>query len=81
MDILWLLMDLLEVIIGFIGLAIAINKKKTVGYVIAISYLLYVFSDAIRIMNIGSTDLWNILLQLAPIVALVAFWMLYTEKK
>lgn len=81
MDILWLLLDLVEVVIGFIGLAIAINKKKTVGYVIAISYLLYVFSDAIRIMNIGSAGLWDMLLQLAPIVALVAFWMLYTKKK
>lgn len=81
MDILWLLTDLVEVVIGVIGLAIAVNKKKTVGYVIAVSYLLYVFSDALRIMNIGSADLWSLLLQLAPIVALVAFWMLYTEKK
>lgn len=81
MDVLWLLTDAVEVIIGLIGLAIAINRKRTVGYVIAISYLLYVFSDAIRVMNIGSIDLWNILLQLAPIVALVAFWMLYKERK
>jgi len=81
MDILWLLLDIIEAIVGFVGLAIALKKKKTVGYVIAISYLLYVFSDAIRVMNIGSKNLWNALLQLAPIVALVAFWMLYKEKK
>jgi len=81
MDILWLLLDIIEAIIGFVGLAIALKKKKTFGYVIAISYLLYVFSDAIRVMNIGSRNLWNALLQLAPIVALVAFWMLYKEKK
>ena len=81
MDILWLLTDAVEVIIGLIGLAIAINRKRTVGYAIAISYLLYVFSDALRVMNIGSMGLWDMLLQLAPIVALVAFWMLYKEKK
>ena len=81
MDILWLLLDILEVIVAFVGLAIALKKKKTFGYIIAISYLLYVFADAIKIMNIGSRSLWNALLQLAPIVALVALWMLYTEKK
>lgn len=81
MDILWLLTDLIEVAIGFIGLAIAINKKKTVGYILAISYLLYVFSDALRVINIGSAGIWSMLLQLAPIVALAAFWMLYAEKK
>ena len=81
MDILWLLTDIAEVAIGLIGLAIAINKKRTVGYAIAISYWLYVFSDALRVMNVGSVSLWHTLLQLAPIVALVAFWMLYKEKK
>ncbi len=81
MDILWLLMDLLEVAVGLVGLAIAINKKKAVGYVILIAYWLYVLSDALRVMSIGSRSLWDLLLQLAPIVALVAFWMLYSEKK
>ena len=81
MDILWLLMDLLEVAIGLVGLAIAINKKKAVGYVILIAYWLYVLSDVLRIMNVGTSSLWDLLLKLAPIVALVALWMLYSEKK
>ena len=81
MDILWLLMDLLEVAVGLVGLAIAINKKKAVGYVILIAYWLYVLSDALRVMNIGTSSLWRLLLQLAPIVALAALWMLYSEKK
>ena len=81
MDILWLLTDIAEVAIGLIGLAIAINKKRTVGYAILVSYWLYVLSDTLRVMNIGANGLWDTLLQLAPIVALVAFWMLYKERK
>ena len=69
MDLLWLLTDIGELAIGIIALAIAFNKKKTVGYVLAIAYLLYVLSDVFRVLNIGTQSLWDILLQLAPIAA------------
>lgn len=81
MDILWFLTDLAEVLAGCLGLAIAINRKKAVGYVLAAAYLIYVFSDILLIAKIGSANLWDMLLQFGPIVALAAFWMLYSEKK
>ena len=79
-NLLWYLLDIIEVIIGFVGLAIALNKKKPVGYVLAAAYWIYVFSDILRVANIGFESRWDVLLQLGPIIALVAFWMLYKEE-
>jgi len=80
MDALAILVDLVEIVIIVLAVLIAAKQKKVYGWLLAISYALYVVPDVMHYANLGvSSSVSAAMMMLAVPVALVAFWLLYKE--
>jgi len=72
----------IEALIAFLGLLIVFRKKKVYGWGIFITFGIYVFYDAFKLLEwpISSLAL-SIMFFIATISALASVWAIYKEKK
>jgi len=75
------LATLIECAIAAIALLIAVQNKKTYGWLIAITFALFVLFDIFRIFDLPlSADINAMIFLVATILMLGAIWLLYSEK-
>jgi hypothetical protein len=72
----------IEALIAFLGLLIVFRKKKAYGWGIFLTFCIYVFYDAFKLLEwpISSLAL-SIMFFIATVSALVSVWIIYKEKK
>jgi hypothetical protein len=72
---------ILEIIALLLGLALAKKKKKNYGWLIALTFAIYVFYDAAAFftLNLSPVFLHGIFF-VASISMLLAIWLIYREK-
>lgn len=62
------------------GLALAIRRKKVYGWLISLTFTLYIFFDLSRIYWPGiSPDLHSLAFLAASVAILITFWLMYRE--
>lgn len=72
---------LVECTIAAIAFLIAVQYKKLYGWLIAVTFALFVLFDIIRIFSLPlSADINALIFLIACIVMLGATWLLYSEK-
>jgi hypothetical protein len=80
-DILQVMAVLCEIIIGCAGVVIAIRKKKTCGWFIAITFGLFVIFDVARIFALAvPEDLHALIFLVACVSMLFGVWLIYNEE-
>jgi hypothetical protein len=73
---------LLEVVVVFFSLKIAIVKKQTYGWALAVTFIIYIFYDLARVQNWSTYALYLVDGFLAAsISAVVATYLLYKKEK
>ncbi len=81
-DILQLIATLIEIVIAVVAVLIATQKKKTYGWFIALTFVLFVVFDLARIFALGlPADLHSLILLAACLSMLYAVWMVWKEKE
>lgn len=72
---------LLEAIVALLGALIAVQKRKPYGWLITLTFTIYVYYDLARYLgyNVNTTPLYQVFF-LATLSALAAVWMIYREK-
>jgi len=81
MEILQWINILATVMIILIGLAIASIKKKMYGWLIALSYALYLVFDIIYTMNLAVDEMMvDVMLLIGVVLSLIAVWQIYKQK-
>jgi hypothetical protein len=71
----------IEVIILFLSLAIAINKKKNYGWGFVLTFGIYIVYDLFNQFGINPLGPWlNVLFFAASLSALYSIWILYKKK-
>lgn len=72
---------LIECAIAAVALLIAVQNKKTYGWLIAVTFALYIVFDIFRIFDLPlSADINAIIFLVATSLMLGATWLLYSEK-
>lgn len=79
MSVLNVLSLILEVLLVFLGLKIALSNKKAIGWLISLTFLIYVVYDSSRFFSI-SLPFHNFLFFIASISIFFAVWSLSKEK-
>lgn len=70
----------IEILAVFVGLAIVIRKKKVYGWLISLTFALYIFFDLSRIYWPGiSPDLHSLAFLIASIAIVLTLWLIYRE--
>lgn len=76
-----LLSIFIEIIIFFLSLGIALQKKKSYGWGFAVTFGIYVIYDLFNQFGINPLGPWlNVLFLVASVSALYSVWMLYKKK-
>jgi hypothetical protein len=71
-----------EVVVSLLGLALAISKKKDIGWGIALTFAIYVFYDSVRFLNLHiSNSVIGLLFFIASLSILWVVWRIYEEAK
>ncbi|MFA5294009.1 MAG: hypothetical protein WC382_00650 [Methanoregulaceae archaeon] len=70
----------LEVLIGILGIAIAVQKKKLYGYLIACTFAMYVTYDLLALMGNAAPLLMAAIFFVATLSILTAVWLIYREQ-
>ena len=80
MNLLHLLSIVLEAVVAILGIMMAIGKKKTYGWCIAITFVLYVVYDLanLLVLNISQDTLYTVFF-VATISILWAVWNIFLE--
>lgn len=61
--------------------ALALNKKKTYGWLFAVSYALFLIYDTVGFLKTSiDQTLMEFILLVGAVLSLVAVWQLYQEK-
>jgi len=72
---------LAEALVIVIAAVIALKKKKTYGWLFAVSYVLFLVYDVVNLLNIATNEaLMEFILLVGIVFSLVAVWQLYQEK-
>ena len=72
---------LIEIIIAIIAIVIATQKRKTCGWLIALTFGLYVLFDLSRLGVLPlAADLISVLFLIASLSMLGAVWLMYRER-
>lgn len=81
MDIFPVISLLAEAIVIVIAAAIALNNKKTYGWLFAASYALFLVYDVVNSLEIAmDAALMEFILLIGVVLSLAAVWQLYKEK-
>ena len=76
-----LIATLAEVVVALIAILIAVQKKKTFGWFIGITFTLFVVFDLARIFAIAmSAELHALVLLIACLSMVCAVWLLWKEQ-
>jgi len=76
-----LIATLAEVVVAIIAVLIAVQKKKTYGYFIGITFALFVLFDIARIFALEvSAELHALVLLIACISMVYAAWLMWNEQ-
>ncbi len=71
---------LLEAIVVFLALKLAVVKKKSYGYCIALTFAIYVFYDAVRFLTLHVDQIVTSALFLIGSTSILwAVWKIYEE--
>jgi hypothetical protein len=82
MSILELLSLLSEVMVAIFGLLIAVNKQKSYGWLIALTFGIYIVYDTTRFLKIEvDQNILSALFFLAGASVLLAVWQIYRRLK
>lgn len=81
MEIFLMISLLAELLVIVLAAALALNKKKTYGWLFAASYVVFLAYDAAHFLKTGIDQaLMEFILLVGVIFSLVAVWQLYQEK-
>lgn len=81
MNTLQMISILLELTVTILGVLIALEKKKSYGWCIALTFAIYVIYDTSRLLAIAiPEDLLRILFFIATISILFGVWQIYNLK-
>jgi len=76
-----LIASLAEVIVALIGVLIAVQKKKTFGWFVGITFGLLVVFNLARIFALEvSAELYALVFLIACISMVYAMWLMWTEE-
>jgi len=70
----------LEVLIAILGIAIAVQKKKMYGYLIACTFAIYVIYDLLALRGGADPLLMGAIFLVATLSILTAVWLIYREQ-
>jgi len=71
----------LEGLVVLLALMIAVSKKRRYGYLIALTFAIYVFYDATRFLFLNvDQNLTSVLFLVASISILGAVWLIYRQR-
>lgn len=80
MNLLQLISIFLEVAVAALGMMLAVSKKKTYGWLIALTFVIYVFYDLANLFSLNiSMDLLYAIFFLATLSILWATWRIFEE--
>lgn len=80
MEILVIMSLVAEATAAVLGMALAISKKKDIGWGIALTFAIYVFYDAVRFFNLHvSNNVIGFLFFIASLSILWVVWRIYEE--
>jgi len=72
---------LAELLVIVLAAALALNKKRTFGWLFAVSYALFLIYDTVEFLKIGIDQaIMEFILLVGVVLSLVAVWQLYQEK-
>ena len=70
----------IEVLVAIVGISLAIRKKKYYGWLIALTFAIYVFYDTIRtIPDLLPPVFLSVIFLVASASIFVAVWEMFTE--
>ena len=73
---------LIEFVVALMGLMIYVQKKKIYGIGIFTTFLIYVFYDTEKLINIPvSSEILYLEFLIATISIALSVWIIYTDKK
>lgn len=82
MEILVIMSLVAEATVAVLGLAMAVSKKKSIGWGIALTFSIYVFYDSVRFFNLPITnEVIGFLFFVASLSILWVVWRIYEEAK
>jgi len=71
---------LIEVVVVILALMLAVSRRKSYGYLIALTFAIYVFYDATRFLAVSvNQDLASLLFLIASVSILFAVWGIYKQ--
>jgi hypothetical protein len=71
---------LMEMVVAFLAVMLAVSKKKQYGWFIAFTYLIYVFYDLVHLLKLDiSSDLLYFVFFAATVSILWAIWNIILE--
>lgn len=81
MEIFQMISLLAELLVVVLAAAIAVKKKKTYGWLFAVSFALWLIYDAVQYLNIAMDGtLKDLMLLAGALLSLAALWQLYQKK-
>ena len=81
MEIFLVISLLAELLVIVLAAALALNKKKTYGWLFAVSYALFLVYDIVHFLKTSMDQtLMEFLLLVGVFLSLMAVWQLYQEK-
>ncbi len=82
MEVLIIVSLVAEAIAMTLGLALAISKKKNIGWGIALTFAIYVFYDFVRFFNMPvKNEVIGVLFFIASLSILWVVWRVYEDAK
>ena len=81
MNIFQLISIILEIGVTIIALMIALKKKKAYGWFIALTFIIYVFYDSMKLMNHWNIEgiVLSVMFFVATVSIFTAVWFIYRE--
>ena len=71
----------IEVLVVLLALRMAVSKKKNYGYLIALTFAIYVFYDSTRFLVVNvDQNLTSLLFLIASASIFFAVWRIYKQK-
>lgn len=70
----------IEVLVGILGMVIAVQKKKLYGYFIAGTFGIYVIYDILALMGNAAPLFMAVVFFIATLSILTAVWLIYREE-
>ena len=71
---------LIEIVVVFLALMLAVSRRKSYGYFIALTFAIYAFYDATRFLMMSVDQYFtSFLFLIASVSILLAVWRMYKQ--